>query len=241
MDFPFLSATMLRLLAVLPLTLELWALSILFGGLLALGLTWMRGRKDKILPNMARAYVFVFRGTPLLVQLFLIYYGLGSMKEVQQSFLWPFLREPFYCAVLALAMNTAAYSSEIFRGALAAVPYGQIEAAIACGMSRWMRFRRIVFPIALRQALPAYSTEIILMTKATELGSLVTLMEVTGIAQKIKNDTYRALEVYLCAGLIYLVLNFAIARAMAALEYYLSPHLRAIPASRQSPNPAIVL
>ena len=241
MDIAFLSSTMLRLLGVLPLTLELWALCVVFGGVLALGLTWLRARKDKVLPNIARAYVFVFRGTPLLVQLFLIYYGLGSIKEVQQSFLWPFLREPFYCAVLALSMNTAAYASEIFRGALAAVPFGQVEAGIACGMSRWTRFRRIIFPIALRQALPAYSTEIILMTKATALGSLVTLMEVTGVAQKIKNDTYRALEVYLCAGLIYLVLNFVIARIIAALEYYLSPHLRAIPVSRRIPDPADVL
>ena len=163
------------------------------------------------------------------------------MKEVQQSFLWPFLREPFYCAVLALAMNTAAYASEIFRGALAAVPFGQVEAGIACGMSRFTVFRRIIFPIALRQALPAYSTEIILMTKATALASLVTLFEVTGVAQKIKNDTYRALEVYLVAGLIYLVLNFIIARGIAALEHYLSPHLRATPASKRVPDPADVL
>lgn len=241
MDFDFLLSTFLRLMAALPLTLELWALAVLFGGVLALGLTWLRTRKDKILPNIARAYVFVFRGTPLLVQLFLIYYGLGSMKEVQQSFLWPFLREPFYCAVLALSMNTAAYASEIFRGALAAVPFGQVEAGIACGMSRFTVFRRIIFPVALRQALPAYSTEIILMTKATALASLVTLFEVTGVAQKIKNDTYRALEVYLVAGLIYLVLNFLIARAIAALEYYLSPHLRSIPRATRVPDPTDVL
>ena len=241
MDFDFLSSTFFRLMAALPLTLALWALAVFFGGLLALGITFLRTRKDAVLPKIAKAYVFVFRGTPLLVQLYLIYYGLGSVKWIQQSYLWPFLREPFYCAVLALSMNTAAYASEIFRGSLAAVPYGQVEAGIACGMSRLTAFRRIIFPIALRQALPAYSTEIILMTKATALASLVTLFEVTGVAQKIKNDSYRALEVYLVAGLIYLVLNFIIARGIAALEYYLSPHLRSTPRAYRIPDPSEVL
>jgi len=241
MDVDFLSSTFFRLMAALPLTLALWALAVFFGGMLALGITFLRTRKDAILPRIAKAYVFVFRGTPLLVQLYLIYYGLGSVKWIQQSYLWPFLREPFYCAVLALSMNTAAYASEIFRGSLAAVPYGQVEAGIACGMSRFTAFRRIIFPIALRQALPAYSTEIILMTKATALASLVTLFEVTGVAQKIKNDSYRALEVYLVAGLIYLVLNFIIARGIAALEYYLSPHLRSTPRAYRIPDPSEVL
>ncbi len=241
MDVDFLSSTFFRLMAALPLTLALWALAVFFGGMLALGITFLRTRKDAILPRIAKAYVFVFRGTPLLVQLYLIYYGLGSVKWIQQSYLWPFLREPFYCAVLALSMNTASYASEIFRGSLAAVPYGQVEAGIACGMSRFTAFRRIVFPIALRQALPAYSTEIILMTKATALASLVTLFEVTGVAQKIKNDSYRALEVYLVAGLIYLVLNFIIARGIAALEYYLSPHLRSTPRAYRIPDPSEVL
>ena len=241
MDFDFLATTFVKLIAVLPLTLELWALSVICGAVLALGLTFLRTRKDRILPNISRFYVFVFRGTPLLVQLFVIYYGLGQITWIRTSFLWPFLREPFFCAVLAMSMNTAAYASEIFRGALAAVPYGQIEAGIACGMSRWTLFRRIIFPVALRQALPAYSTEIILMTKATALASLVTLMEVTGVAQKIKNDSYRAVEAYLCAGLIYLVLNFLVARGIAALEYYLSPHLRDIPRARRTPDPGEVL
>lgn len=241
MDYEFLGSTFARLMAALPLTLALWALAVFFGGLLALAITFLRTRKDAVLPRVAKAYVFVFRGTPLLVQLYLIYYGLGSAKWIQQSYLWPFLREPFYCAVLALSMNTAAYASEIFRGALAAVPYGQVEAGTACGMSRFTVFRRIIFPVALRQALPAYSTEIILMTKATALASLVTLFEVTGVAQKIKNDTYRALEVYLVAGLIYLVLNFIIARGIAALEYYLSPHLRSIPRAYRIPDPSEVL
>ena len=119
------------------------------------------------------------------MQIFLIYYGLGQFPEIRQSFLWPFLREPYWCALLALTLNTAAYSSEIIRGGILSVPFGQIEAARACGMSRWLIFRRITVPQGLRVALPAYGNEIILMTRSTALASVITLMEVTGIASKI--------------------------------------------------------
>ena len=132
--------------------------------------------------------------------------------------------------MLALSLNTAAYSSEIFRGGLLAVPPGQIEAGRACGMSGLRLFLSVIFPVALRQALPAYSTEIILMTKATALASIVTLKEMMFMAQKMNSQTYRAIEIFLCAGLIYLVLNTLIARAIALLEHWLSPHLRSVPA-----------
>ena len=229
MDLDFMARTSLALLQGLPLTLELFATSVLAGGLLALLLAAMREGGVPGLGWLAAAYVFVFRGTPLLVQLFLIYYGLSQFPAVRHSFLWPFLRDPFWCAVLALALNTGAYTSEIFRGALAAVPAGQVEAARASGMPRLTLLRRIVLPIALRQALPSYATEIILMTKATALASIVTLKETMFVAAKLNSETYRAIEVFLCAGAIYLVLNIAIARAVALLEWYLSPHLRRAP------------
>ena len=228
MDFAFLTDVTEQLLRGLPLTLELFVLSIVFGTLWAGVLTWLR--RMPVIGKVANAYVFVFRGTPLLVQLFLIYYGLAQFVAVRQSIVWPFLREPFFCSVLAMALNTAAYSSEIFRGALLSVPVGQVEAARAYGMSGFRLFRRVIFPIALRQALPAYSTEVILMTKATSLASIVTLRETMFIAQKINSQTYRAVEIFLCAGLIYLVLNIIISRGIALLEYWLSPHLRAAPA-----------
>ena len=142
-----------KLLAALPVTLEVWSLSVVIGAFLAMGLTWMRVSGSFVLSTIARAYVFVFRGSPLLIQLFIIYYGLASFAFVRQSFAWPLLRNAFACATLSLALCTAAYSSEIFRGALAGVPPGQIEAARACGMSGFKLFRRIIFPIALRQAL----------------------------------------------------------------------------------------
>jgi octopine/nopaline transport system permease protein len=229
MDSVFLYDTMAKLLAVLPLTVLLWVLSIAIGGVLALGLTAMRVSGRRTLEAIAGGYIFVFRGSPLLVQLFLIYYGLGQFALVRNSPLWPILRDPFNCAVISLALCTAAYTAEIFRGGLLAVPPQQIEAARACGMSGFLMLRRIIAPIALRAALPAYSTELVLMMKSTSLASLVTVWEVTGISQRIIHQTYRTFEVFFCAALIYLVLNFIIVRALGYLEHRLSAHQRARP------------
>lgn len=223
---PFYLDTIQRLLAGVPLTLQLTALSLLFGGAFALVLAVMSQSHLRPVSALARAYVFVFRGTPLLVQMFLIYYGLAQFPAVRQSFLWPFLREPYYCAVLALALNTAAYTTEILRGGLQSVPHGQVEAARACGMSGALLYRRVILPIALRQALPSYATEVILMVRATALASIITLMEITGIAQKINSQTFRAVEVFICAGAVYLAINFLLSRLFLALEHRLTPHLR---------------
>ena len=162
------------------------------------------------------------------MQIFLIYYGLGQFRPAIQALgLWGFFRAPFWCAILALTLNTAAYGAEIIRGGFQSVPHGQIEAARACGMSRLLAYRRIILPIALRQALPSYGNEIILMIKGTSLTSIITLLEITGIAQQIISQTYRAVEVFACAGAIYLAMNYLVAQLVAVLEYRLSPHLRA--------------
>ena len=229
LDIPFLLDVMGRLLAVLPMTLALFILSISLGAVLALTLTWMRVSGIGILDRVARTYVFVFRGSPLLVQMFLIYYGLGQFPAVRHSFAWPVLREPFACAVISLGLCTAAYSAEIFRGALLAVGEREVEAARACGMSGFLLFRRIIFPIALRAALPAYSTELILMVKSTSLASILTVTEMTGVAQKLIAQTYRTMEIFLCAALIYLAVNFVVARLVGLLEYKLSRHSRRAP------------
>jgi len=226
-DFDFLKETVLLLLSGVPLLLQLSFFSIAAGALFAVLLALMRLSGNPVLDYAARSYVFVFRGTPLLVQIFLIYYGLGQFPEIRQSFLWPFLREPYWCALLALTLNTAAYSSEIIRGGILSVPFGQIEAARACGMSRGLIFRRIIVPQGLIVALPAYGNEIILMTRSTALASTITLMEVTGIASKLISETFRAVEVFICAGAIYLILNFAISRAIALVERRLSPQFHA--------------
>ena len=224
-EYEFLADTMGRLLVGLPITLELAAISVFSGMAIAVLLAVARAA-SRPAEMFVRAYVFVLRGTPLLLQIFLIYYGLGQFAGVRQSMLWPLLRQPWWCAVLALTLNTAAYGSEIVRGGLNSVPAGAIEAARVAGMSRFTRYRRIVLPIALRQALPAYGNEMVIMVKSTSLASIVTLMEVTGIAYAIISETYRALEVFLCAGSIYLVLNFLLTRAIAAVEHWLNPHLR---------------
>ena len=232
----FILTTFNRLIAALPLTLEVWALSIVLGGVIGMGVAGARTSGLKPLEWLARGYVFVFRGTPLLVQLFVIYYGLASFPAVRATIFWPLLRDAFFCATLSLALCTAAYQSEIFRMALAAIPPGQVEAARACGMSRLTLFRRVTFPIALRLALPAYTTELISMVKATALVSLVTLWDVMSVALKIRNDTLVTYTPLLVAGAIYFVVNFVIARALAGLEYWLTPHLRGRPDLAPVPN-----
>lgn len=226
MDYVFLFDTLRQLLSGVPLLLKLASISIAAGAVLALCLALMRLSGSRVLSAIAQAYVFVFRGTPLLVQIFLIYYGLGQFPEVRQSFAWPLLREPYWCALLAFTLNTGAYSSEIIRGGILSVPFGQIEAARACGMPRSLIFRRIIAPQGLRVVLPAYGNELILMTRSTALASVITLMEVTGIASTIISETFRAVEVFICAGAIYLFINFVISRAIAWLERRFSKQVR---------------
>ncbi len=223
----FLADTMVKLLAGVPLTLELTFISVGLGAALAVLLAVLRA-SVAVGAWFVRFYVFALRGTPLLLQIFLIYYGLGQFAWIREGVFWPFLREPFWCAILALTMNTAAYGSEIIRGGLQSVPLGAIEAARVSGMSGVLLYRRIILPLAIRQALPTYGNELVAMVKATSLASIVTLMEISGIAYAIISETYRALEVFICAGALYLLINFLLSRGVAALEAWLNPHLRRV-------------
>ncbi len=213
------------LLSGVPMMLQLAGLSLFLGFFLAVLLAVLRTSGILPLEALVRGYVYVFRGTPLLVQIFLIYYGTGQFDVIKQSFLWPVLREAYWCAIIALTLNTGAYTSEIIRGGIEAVPWGQVEAAKACGMSAWLRFRRVVFPQAIRQALPGYGNEIILMIKSTSLASTITLLEVTGIARKIISQTYAPLELFIMAGAIYLTIVFTVTRVVDRIENRLSPEL----------------
>lgn len=212
-----------QLLAGIPMMLQLAALSLFLGFFLAVLLAVLRTCGIQPLEAVVRGYVYVFRGTPLLVQIFLIYYGTGQFDFIKQSFLWPVLREAYWCAIIAMTLNTGAYTSEIIRGGIESVPWGQVEAAKACGMNAWMRFRRVVFPQAIRQALPGYGNEIILMIKSTSLASTITLLEVTGIARKIISQTYAPVELFVMAGAIYLTIVFVVTRAVDLIERRLSP------------------
>jgi octopine/nopaline transport system permease protein len=232
-NFALMWESLPKLLGGLVLTLELVVLSLLLGIGVAIGVALMRVSSSRLAAGFAYGYAFVFRGTPLLVQIFLIYYGLGQFEAVRDSFLWTFFREPFWCAILALTLNTGAYTSEIIRGGIQSVPYGQIEAARACGMGRLLLFRRIVFPIAIRQALPAYGNEIMLMVKASSLASTITLMELTGVARSIISKTFAPVEVFIVAGAIYLLINFLVSQAVRHAEHRLSAHLR------QAPEPVL--
>jgi len=226
MDPDFLWTTFVRLIGGIPLTLQLAFSSIALGLVLAILLAVAMRSWIRPLAWAAESFVFVFRGTPLLVQVFLIYYGLGQFRPVLDEMgIWWFFRSPYYCALLALTLNTAAYGAEIVRGGLQSVPHGQIEAARAFGMSGVTLYRRIVAPIALRQALPAYGNEIILMIKAPSLCSTITLMEVTGLAHRIISETFRSFEVFFVAGAIYLAINFALSRLIGLAEARIAPDL----------------
>lgn len=208
------------------LTVELTLLSVVAGLVIALPLALLRASSSRLLSMPVLFFTFLFRGTPLLVQLFLVYYGSSQIPFVRSSFLWSVLKEPFWCALFAFSLNHAAYSTEILRGGIKAVPAGEIEAAKALGMSYPLRTRRIVLPIAFRLALPSYANEVVLMLKASSLASAVTLMELTGTARKIVAETFAPYEVFLSAALVYLGLTFLCVRAFAYFEQHLTRHRR---------------
>jgi octopine/nopaline transport system permease protein len=226
MDFTLMKESILPILDGARLTIELVVIALAMGFVLAVITAVIRRSRVAWASRLVRIYVFVIRGTPLLVQMFLIYYGLGQFAWLRESVLWPVLRDPFWCAIIALTVNTTAYGSEIIRGGLESVPWGEIEAGRAIGMSGPLLFRRIIFPIAIRQALPAYGNEVILMVKATSLASTITIMEMTGVANVIMAENYRPLEVFIIAGSFYLLINFVLTRVVQLIEWVLSGHLR---------------
>ena len=226
MNFELMIETFPKLLSGLNLTIQLVTISLFLGFCLAIGLALLRLSNNTFLSFFAKTYVFYFRGTPLLVQIFLIYYGIAQFEIIRESFVWFFFKEAYWCGILALTLNTCAYSSEIIRGGILSVPFGQIESAKSVGMSRFLLYRRIILPIAFRQALPAYGNEIILMVKATSLVSTITLMEVTGIARLIIAKTFSPVEIFIVAGLIYLTINFIVTRLVNFCEIKLTPYLR---------------
>ncbi len=226
------------LLRGLWMTLTLTAVSVAIGFHLGLGLAIMRGSHNGWVSGFARTYSMAFRGTPLLVQIFLIYYGLGQIKFIHDTpALWWVVSEGSRCAVLALALNTAAYTSEILRGGLASVPVGLVEAAKSCGMSRAKRFRRIEFPLAIRQALPAYGNELVLMVKGTSLASTITVLEITGYAKRLMSQTFAIFEVFAIAGVLYLALNLILIGVVRLVERRLMRHTRPAPAATSYVSP----
>ena len=170
-------------------------------------------------------FTYVFRGTPLLVQLFVIYYGLAQFEWVRQSLAWPLLREAWFCAWLAFSLNTTAYTTEIFAGALRATPSGELEAARAYGLSGFKLYSRILLPSALRRALPQYSNEVVGMMHATAVASTVTLVDVTRVARDVYANHLLPVEAFGTAAVIYALLTFSMVGIFKLIERHFLRHL----------------
>lgn len=199
-------------------TLRLLVLAVVIGGLASVPLAVLRASRSRWLHGPVWLFTFVLRGTPLLVQIFIIYYGLAQFDVVRASGAWSLLQNARFCAVLAFALNTCAYTTEIFAGSILATSAGEVEAARALGMRPFTVWRRIVLPQALRRSLPAYSNEVIMMLHATSLASVVTLQDLTGAAREVNARSYLPIEAFLTAAGFYLVLTFALVAAFRAAE-----------------------
>jgi len=226
MNFELIYNNFFIIITGLDETLKLVIISLSLGFFISIPFALARVSSIKALSKGVYCYVFIIRGTPLLVQIYLIYYGLGTIEYVRESFLWIILKDPFYCGVLALVLNTVAYTTEIFRGGIQSITKGQIESCKSLGMGAVAMYLKIVLPCAFRQALPGYGNEMILMVKSTSLVSLITVMEMTGLAKNIMYKNYAPVEAFLAAGSIYLFINFLVVQFIKFLEWKYNPHLR---------------
>ena len=189
-------------------TLKLLFVALTAGLMVAIPLAVLRASSNPLVSRPVWLFTYVFRGTPLLVQLFLIYYGLAQFSWMRESIVWPLFSSAWFCAMLAFAINTCAYTTEIIAGAISATYHGEVEAAKSMGMSPITLYRRIVLPSALRRSLPAYSNEVIMMLHSTSLASIVTLMDITGAAREVNSRFYLPFEAFITAAGFYLVLTF---------------------------------
>jgi His/Glu/Gln/Arg/opine family amino acid ABC transporter permease subunit len=238
-DFQVIIDNLPRLFGGLGTTIEITVISLAIGLALSVPLALLRVSRNPLYWMPVYGYIFYFRGTPLLVQIFLIYYGSGQFREaLQEVGLWVFFREAWFCAVLTLTLNTAAYTAEILRGGIQGVAWGEVEAARACGMSGSLLYRRIILPKAFRLALPAYSNEVVFLFQATSLVSIISLMDLTGVARVIVARSFDVYEIYITAGLLYLAVTYGILFAFKRVEYWLSGHLRERPGMAPAAPPA---
>ena len=220
-DLSLIADALPKMLMGIGLTFQLLILSAILGSILAIGLMLMRISGRWWLSWPAQAYIYVFRGTPILVQIFIVYYGFPQLEVIRESVFWPVFRDPFGCATVALSLNTGAYVSEILRGGVLGVDRGVLEAGEALGLTKSQRFIYLTTPIATRLALPAYGNDIVSLLKSTALASTITLMEMTGIARTIVAQTYAPYEIFISLAIIYMILTFLIQRLLALIERFL--------------------
>ncbi|MEK1889228.1 MAG: ABC transporter permease [Phyllobacterium sp.] len=212
-------------MAGLKTTIGLVTSSIILGAILSIPVVLGRLSKNKIIASLAYAYVYFFRGTPLIAQVFLIYYGLGSFKPFLEAIgLWVFLREAWYCALLAFSLNTAAYQAEILRGAIRSVPLGQWEGAASLGVSKFVTFRKVILPQALIVALRPYGNEVILMIKGSAIVALITVYDLMGYTRLAYSRTFD-FQAYLWAAIIYLILVEILRHIWDWMERRITRHL----------------
>ena len=218
MDLELMINSFPKLLSAAAITLKLLSVSLIIGLFIGLFFAILRINKNIFISKFAYGYSYIFRGTPLLVQIFIIYFGLGQIEYLRSTVLWAILKEPYWCAIIAFSLNTGAYTSEILRSAFQTIKPGMIEAGKSLGISNKVIFFKVQIPMAIRQSLPAYGNEIILMMKGTSLASTVTIMDLTGVAKYIISTTFKPIEVFIVAGGIYLFMTFIIHNVIKFLE-----------------------
>jgi octopine/nopaline transport system permease protein len=215
-----------RLLEGLGKSLILLFASALLSFPIALGMALARLSRSRLWSGISSFYVFIFRGTPALVQLYFVYYGFAMSETLRGTWAWQLFESAWFCGILALTLNTGAYQTEIFRGALEAVPRDQIEGARAIALSERLVFWLVRLPIAFRLGLPAYGNEMILVAKATSIVSTITILDLMGTAKLIYTETFDPFTPLLTAAALYLVLVWAMQAVVSAIEWWLMPHMR---------------
>lgn len=233
LDVALIAANFDRFLYGVWMTLNLTFLALFIGGLLAIPMAIARAARHRILSPIIWGYTYVFRGTPLLVQTYLIYYGVGQFEVIRQSWLWdPVLSSAWWCALIAFTLNTAAYTTELLRGAIVDTPNGEVEAAVAAGHSYLGRMRRILLPSAFRRAIPAYSNEVIFMLHGSVVASTITLQDILGVGRWLNGRYYLAYEGFITAALLYFLIVLCITWVFRWLERRYLRHLT----RRETPN-----
>ncbi len=207
-------------------TIQLVLIALISGFGLAVPLALMAVSKVSFFKYPAKTYIYFFRGTPLLVQMFLLYYGMGQFEEIRESILWILFKEAYWCAIIAFALNTAGYTAEILRGAIEQTPFGEIEAANASGMSKYTLYRRIILPGSFRRALPAYGNEVIFMLHGSALAGVITIVDLFGAAKIVNSRYFVPFESFITAGFFYLCCTFCIIWFFRWVEKHWYVHLR---------------
>jgi polar amino acid transport system permease protein len=224
-DFSIIVDALPKMLVGIGLTFQLLVVSAVLGLILAIGLMLMRISGKWYLSWPAQVYIYIFRGTPILVQIFIVYYGFPQLEFIRDGFLWPMFRDPFGCAIFALTLNTGAYVSEILRGGVLGVDRGILEAGSALGLSVRQKFIYLTTPIATRLALPAYGNDIISLLKSTALASTITLADMTGIARTLVAQTFAPYEIFISLAIVYMILTWILQKSLGRVERYLGRYM----------------